>query len=72
MERQWQGTYFIMAIKSLTNQQEEQVMQPLGVRSSSDTQAPPDRNTLSGALVRLVAVFACAGIIQLLASWFLR
>ncbi|WP_421873285.1 hypothetical protein [Pararhizobium sp.] len=47
-------------------------MQPLGVRSSSDTQAPPDRNTLSGALVRLVAVFACAGIIQLLASWFLR
>jgi hypothetical protein len=72
MERQWQGTYFIMAIMSLTNQQEEQVVQPLGVRSSSDRQAPPDRSTLSGALVRLAAVFACAGIIQLLASWFLR
>ncbi|WP_156383361.1 hypothetical protein [Rhizobium sp. Root483D2] len=47
-------------------------MQPLGVRSSSDRQALPDRSTLSGAIFRLAAVFACAGIIQLLASWFLR
>lgn len=47
-------------------------MQPLGVRSSSDRQAPPNRSTLSGAIFRLVAVFACAGIIQLLASGFLR
>jgi hypothetical protein len=72
MERQWQDTYFIMAINSLTNQQEEQVTQPLSVQSSSDRQAPPDRNTLSGAIFRLAAVFACASIIQLLASWFLR
>lgn len=31
-----------------------------------------DRSSLSGAVIRLAAVFACAGTIQLLAGWILR
>ncbi len=31
-----------------------------------------DRSSLSGAVIRLAAVFACAGTIQILAGWFLR
>lgn len=31
-----------------------------------------DRSSLSGAIIRLVAVFACAGTIQILAGWLLR
>jgi hypothetical protein len=30
------------------------------------------RSSLSGAIIRLAAVFACAGTIQILAGWLLR
>jgi hypothetical protein len=57
-------------------QPKEQVMQLYARQSSLDRQAAapmtPDRSSLSGAIIRLAAVFACAGTIQILAGWFLR
>lgn len=31
-----------------------------------------DRTSLSGAVIRLVTVFVCAGTVQVLAGWLLR
>jgi hypothetical protein len=68
----WQSVpYRLQAV-----QPKEQIMQSYARQSSSDRQASapmtPDRSSLCGAVIRLAAVFACAGAIQILAGWFLR
>jgi hypothetical protein len=68
----WQSVHYgLQALKP-----KEQVMQPYARQGSSHRQrsAPmtPDRSSLSGAIIRLAAVFACAGAIQILAGWLLR
>jgi hypothetical protein len=78
MERQWQSRYFLMAISALriasipieraghaTIRPEKFIRQAAAVMT-------PDRSSLPGAVIRLAAVFACAGTVQILAGWLLR
>ncbi|MBP1856930.1 hypothetical protein [Rhizobium herbae] len=40
--------------------------------AGKDARATTDRASLSGAVIRLAAVFSLAGTVQLLAGWLLR
>jgi hypothetical protein len=78
MERQWRSGYFIMAISALRiasipiERAGHATIRPAKFIRQTAAAMTPDRSRLLSAVIRLAAVFACAGTVQILAGWLLR